>query len=205
MKNIKAVLLIVTLMASGIAQAQYVQEKPNVEFMFKVEAGYLHAVGNYGQPTTEATEASGANIQGTGYNLNLHEEAAGLNVMAGINISQDFFLGGGLGYSFCAPMRPVRLDQNSHMALVFVDMDFRPVGNTWAPMVGARLGGSYLMNPNNYGNTLTPFAELYGGLNWFYDHALQQMDRNYHSLFVETGVQFVQGTVFIPIRVGWRW
>ncbi len=202
MKNIKAVLLIVTVMAASAAQAQYVQDKPNVEFMFKVEAGYLHNVGNYGQPTVEATSPD---IVGTGYNLNFREEAMGLNAMAGINISQDFFLGGGVGYSLCAPMRPVSFDKSSNMILAFVDMDFRPVGDTWAPMVGARVGGSYLMNPNNYGNTFTPFAEVYGGLNWFYDHALQQMDRNYHSLFVETGVQLVQGTVFIPLRVGWRW
>jgi len=202
MKNIKALSLIVMLMAAGMASAQYVQEKPNVEFMFKVEAGYLHNVGNYGQPTTEAT---GPDIQGTGYNLNAWEEGAGLNAMAGVNISQDFFLGGGLGYSYCAPMRPARFDKSSNLATLFIDMDFRPVGVIWAPMVGARVGGSFLMNPNNYGNTVSPYLEVYAGLNWFYDHALQQMDRNYHSLYVESGVTLVQGTIFIPIRVGWRW
>ena len=133
------------------------------------------------------------------------EEAMGLNIINGINISQDFFLGGGLGYNFCAPMRPARFDKSSHMAVAFIDMDFRPVGDIWAPMVGARIGGSFLMNSNNYGNTISPYLEVYGGLNWFYDHALQQMDRNYHSLFVETGVLLVQGTIFIPVRVGWRW
>jgi hypothetical protein len=202
MKNIKALSLIVMLMSAGVASAQYAQEKPNVEFMFKAEAGYLHNVGNYGDPTNNE---GGPNAQGIGYNLNFAEEGMGLNLMAGINISQDFFLGGGLGYTLCAPMRPVRFDKSSNMALVFIDMDFRPVGDIWAPMVGARLGGSYLMNPNNYGNTISPYAEVYAGLNWFYDHALQQMDRNYHSLYVEAGIQLVQGTAFIPVRVGWRW
>ena len=51
----------------------------------------------------------------------------------------------------------------------------------------------------------SPYLEVYAGLNWFYDHALQQMDKNYHSLFAEVGVVMVQQTVFIPIRVGWRW
>ena len=125
--------------------------------------------------------------------------------MAGVNISQDFFLGGGVGYSMCAPMRPARFDKSSNLAALFIDMDFRPVGDIWAPMVGARVGGSFLMNPNNYGNTISPYLEVYAGLNWFYDHALMQMERNYHSLFVETGITLVQGTVFIPIRVGWRW
>ena len=202
MKNNKSLLLIVMLLTAGVASAQYAQEKPNVEFMFKVEAGYLHNVGNDGKPTTEAT---GPDIKGTGYNLNAWEEGAGLNLMAGINISQDFFLGGGVGYSMCAPMRPARFDKSSNLAALFIDMDFRPVGDIWAPMVGARVGGSFLMNPNNYGNTISPYLEVYAGLNWFYDHALMQMERNYHSLFVETGITLVQGTVFIPIRVGWRW
>ena len=182
MKNNKSLLLIVMLLTAGVASAQYAQEKPNVEFMFKVEAGYLHNVGNYGKPTTEAT---GPDIKGTGYNLNAWEEGAGLNLMAGVNISQDFFLGGGVGYSMCAPMRPARFDKSSNLAALFIDMDF--------------------MNPNNYGNTISPYLEVYAGLNWFYDHALMQMERNYHSLFVETGITLVQGTVFIPIRVGWRW
>ena len=203
MKNTRTLLLAILLMASYAASAQYTQQRPNTEFMFKVEAGYLHSVGNYGKPEIEAVDPADTP---SGYRLNLHEEAAGLNVMAGANISQDFFLGGGLGYAYCIPFFKGNVDYTpSHMAHLFVDMDYRPVGDTWAPMVGARLGGSFLMNPNNYGNTIAPLAEVYGGLNWFYDHALQQMDRNYHSLFVETGVQFTQGSVFIPIRVGWRW
>ena len=202
MKNIKALLLIVMLMAAGAVSAQYTQEKPNVEYMFKIEAGYLHKVANYGKPQADAAST---NIEGSGFRFNLHEEAMGLNIINGINISQDFFLGGGVGYAFCAPMRPVRFDKSSHMAVAFIDMDFRPVGDTWAPMVGARVGGSFLMNPNNYGNTISPYLEVYAGLNWFYDHALQQMDKNYHSLFAEVGVVLVQQTIFIPIRVGWRW
>ena len=202
MKNIKASLLIVMLMTAGTVAAQYTQDRPSVEYMFKIEAGYLHNVGNYGQPKNEATTT---NIEGTGFNLNAWEEGMGLNVINGINISQDFFLGAGVGYTFCAPMRPARFDKSSHMAQAFIDMDFRPVGDTWAPMVGARVGGSFLMNPNNYGNTISPYLEVYAGLNWFYDHALQQMDKNYHSLFAEVGVVLVQQTIFIPIRIGWRW
>ena len=71
MKNIKALLLIVMLMAAGAVSAQFTQDRPNVEFMFKVEAGYLHNVGNYGKPKVEATSTD---IQGTGYNLNAYEE-----------------------------------------------------------------------------------------------------------------------------------
>lgn len=191
------------LLAATTASAQYTQDKPNNEFMFKVEMGYLHNVGNYGQPEVEGVNPD---ILPSGYRLNLHEEAAGLNVMVGANLSQDFFLGGGLGYAYCYPRFAGNLDYTpSHMAHGFVDMDYRPIGDTWAPMVGARVGGSFLMNPGNYGNTISPYLEVYGGINWFYDHALQQMDRNYHSLFAEVGIVLEQQTVFIPIRVGWRW
>ena len=203
MKNIRTVLLVVMLLAATTASAQYTQDKPNVEFMFKVEAGYLHNVGNYGKPEIDGVNPSDVP---SGYRLNLHEEAAGLNVMAGVNISQDFFLGGGLGYAYCYPRFKGNMGYAaSQMMHGFVDMDFRPVGETWAPMLGLRLGGSFLMNANNYGNTISPYFEFYGGLNWFYDHALQQMFRNYHSLFAEVGVVLVQQSIFIPIRVGWRW
>lgn len=203
MKNIRTVILTLMLLAATTATAQYTQQRPNSEFMFKVEAGYLHNVGNYGKPAIDGTNA---NVTPSGYNLNLYEEAAGLNVMLGANLSQDFFLGGGLGYSYCKPIHTGNIATvSSNMVQAFVDMDFRPVGDIWAPMVGARLGGSFLMNPNNYGNTVSPYIELYGGLNWFYDHALQQMNRNYHSLFAEVGIVLEQQTIFIPLRVGWRW
>ena len=202
MKNIKTVILTLMLLAATSATAQYTQDRPNTEFMIKVEAGYLHNVGNYGKVETEGVKP---NDTPQGYRLNHNEEAAGFNFMIGKNLSQDFFLGGGLGYNYCFSTQKSNIPYTpSHEAHLFVDMDFRPVGDTWAPMVGARLGGSFLMNPGNYGNTISPYIECYTGLNWFYDHALQQMYRNYHSLYAEVGVIFVQQTVFVPIRIGWR-
>ncbi|MCQ2273950.1 MAG: hypothetical protein MJZ86_04055 [Bacteroidales bacterium] len=201
MKKINIVLLIVMLFAAVSASAQYTQQRPNVEYMLKIEAGYLQNVGNYGKPSIDGVAP---NVRPQGYNLNAHEVAFGLNIINGVNISQDFFLGGGVGFSYCLPMLNDPTLQPSPMGQVFVDMDYRPVGDTWAPMVGARLGGSFLMNSNNYGTTMSPYVEIYTGLNWFYDHALQQMDRNYHSFYVEAGVVFQQQTVFIPIRLGWR-
>lgn len=204
MKNIKFVLLIVMLFAASSAMAQFKQEKPNVEYMLKVEAGYLHNVGNYGQQKVVSDGITNPTTP-NGYYLRDHEEAFGLNVINGINISQDFFLGGGLGYSYCLPLYQGNKGlEPSHMAQVFVDMDYRPINATWAPMVGARLGGSYLINNNNYGSTMSPYIEVYAGLNWFYDHAYQEMDRNCHSFFLEAGVVLQQQTVFIPVRIGWR-
>lgn len=192
------------LLAAGTAVAQYQQDKPKVEYMFKVEAGYLHNVGNYGQQSV-VSDGNTDPLVPSGYNLRDHEVAGGLNVINGINISQDFFLGLGLGYDYCVPLYQGNKGLvPSHMAQVFVDMDYRPINATWAPMVGARIGGSYLINNNNYGSTISPYVEAYAGLNWFYDHAYQQMDRNYHSFFVEAGVVLAQQTVFVPIRVGWR-
>ena len=202
MKAPKIIILTALMAFAATATAQYTQENPNVEYMFKIEAGFMHNAGNYGSPQTDATTTDAT---ATGYRFNAWEQAMGLNIINGVNISQDFFLGGGVGYCFCAPMRPVKFDKSSNMAHAFVDMDFRPVGDTWSPMVGLRVGGSFLMNPNNYGNTISPYFEFYGGLNWFYDHALQQMNRNYHSFFAEVGILFEQQSVFVPIRIGWRW
>ena len=118
MKSIRIVLSVVMLLAATTASAQYTQDRPNVEFMFKVEAGYLHNVGNYGQPEIEGVNPSSVP---SGYRLNLHEEAAGLNLMAGVNISQDFFLGGGLGYAYCYPRFKGNMGYtSSHMAHVSV-------------------------------------------------------------------------------------
>ena len=190
------------VLTAATASAQYSQDRPKAEFMLKVEAGYLHHVGHFGQPQTEALTPADSPA---GYRLRNNEECTGLNIMAGANISQDFFLGAGLGYGYCFPYYKGNIDYTaSNLMQVFVDMDFRPVGDIWAPMVGARVGGSFLMNPGNYGNTMSSYLEVYGGLNWFYDHALQQMTRNYHSLFVEAGLVLTQQAIFIPIRVGWR-
>ena len=202
MKKISIVLLIVMVLTAATASAQYSQDRPNVEFMIKVEAGYLHNVGNYGQPEKESRSTSDTPA---GYRLRNNEECTGLNFMAGVNISQDFFLGAGLGYGYCFPYYKGNVGYtSSNLVQLFVDMDFRPVGDIWAPMAGARVGGSMLMNPGNYGTTMSPYLEVYGGLNWFYDHALQQMSRNYHSLFVEVGLVATQQSLLIPIRVGWR-
>lgn len=203
MKTIKTLVLAALLLASAQASAQYTQQKAKCEYMFKIEAGYMANWTNFGTPKKPVSDIS--NMKEQGYNLNLQEQAIGLNIINGANVSQDFFLGGGLGYAMCAPLaRENAFSMSSHMAHAFFDMDFRPVGDTWAPMLGLRLGGSFLMNPNNYGNTISPYFEFYAGLNWFYDHALQQMDRNYHSLFVEAGIVLEQQTVFVPIRIGWR-
>lgn len=204
MKNIKTLILIALIAVATSASAQFSQSKASVEYMFKVEAGYLHNVGNYGQANVNSNGSTNP-ADANSFALRDHEEAAGLNIINGINISQDFFLGFGLGYSYCYPLYQGNegLDA-SHMGQAFIDMDYRPIEADWAPMVGARIGGSFLMNNNNYGTTMSPYVEVYTGLNWFYDHALQQMDRNYHSFYAEVGVVFQQQTIFIPIRLGWR-
>ena len=76
MKSIRIVLSLVMLLAATRVSAQYTQDRPNVEFMFKVEAGYLHNVGNYGKPEIDGVDPDQVP---SGYRLNLHEEAAGLS------------------------------------------------------------------------------------------------------------------------------
>lgn len=197
---IAALLAVATLPAT----AQFSQLGPKNEFMLKAELGYGPFMGNTG----DAGEY--------GFYLSNSQNNVGLNVMAGINISQDWFVGGGLGYSYFANLRD--LGDGLHGVQVFADMDFRPIWKAvmgldyqpvtikWAPLVGARIGGSLLLGPSDtYGTTFTPLFEVYGGANWYYMHGLRNMEHNWHSFYATLGVAYMQQTVFLPIRLGWRW
>ena len=204
MRKIKVLILAALVGVSCTAAAQYTQLGKKNEFMLKVEGGYAPFMGNVGE--------AGAN----GYNLNKFHNAANLNVMAGLNISQDWFLGGGAGVCYFHNTKQGAAESLMG-ANVFVDMDFRPIWKaimgldyqptsiTWAPMVGARLGGSMLFDDKML---FTPMAEVYGGLNWYYwyhIHGMRNMTRNWHSFYLTIGVAYMQQAVFLPIRLGWRW
>ena len=199
MNKIKVLIAIVLTTLSLSAAAQYSQLGSKNEFMFKAELGYAPFMGNTGTP--------GDN----GYILQNYS-APGLNLMAGVNISQDWFLGGGVGanyyLNFSLPNAESMLGAN-----VFVDFDFRPIWKgtmtdyqpvtiKLAPLIGARLGGSLLLADQG---GFTPMAECYGGINWYYAHGLRNMAHNWHSLYATIGVAYMQQTIFLPIRIGWRW
>ena len=199
MNKIKVLIAIVLTTLSLSAAAQYSQLGSKNEFMFKAELGYAPFMGNTGTP--------GDN----GYILQNYS-APGLNLMAGVNISQDWFLGGGVGanyyLNFSLPNAESMLGAN-----VFVDFDFRPIWKgtmtdyqpvtiKLAPLIGARLGGSLLLADQG---GFTPMAECYGGINWYYAHGLRNMAHNWQSLYATIAVAYMQQTIFLPIRIGWRW
>lgn len=188
------------------AAAQYTQLGKKNEFMAKVEAGYGPFMGNIGV----ADEY--------GYYLDKFYSSANISAMAGLNISQDWFVGLGAGFNYLLSLTDEMAEPMMGFN-VFADMDFRPIWKTVmgldyqpitsikvAPLTGVRLGGSILMgNPDQYGTTFTPLVEVYGGVNWYYLHGLHNMERNWHSLYATIGVLYMQQTVFLPITVGWRW
>jgi len=198
--------LALTVLASGAA-AQYSQLGNQAEFMFKAEAGYQIFTGNSGQAGEH------------GFYLSKFYQAAGINLIAGANLSQDWFVGAGAGLNYYhSPQQ--KLAEPMTGINFFADIDFRPIWKgtmgidyqpssiKWAPMVGARLGGSMLMGPDEpqgYGTTITPLAEFYGGVNWYYRHGLRNMERNWHSFYATIGIAYMQQTLFLPVRVGWRW
>lgn len=206
MNKIKVLFLVALTGAALTARAQYTQLGSKNEFMMKVEAGYGFFLGNFGDPDKETGR----------YNLDQFHSMANANVMAGVNISQDWFLGGGAG--FCYFLSPSQETSESVMgANVFVDMDFRPIWKAimgldyqptsikFAPMLGVRAGGSALFSNETL---ITPMAEIYGGLNWYYWyhlHGMRNMGRNWHSLYITLGVAYMQQTFFLPVRIGWRW
>lgn len=203
--KVVAILMLVGL-TTGVA-AQYDQNRPEAEFMVKIEGGYLPFIANIGQAGEH------------GYYLSQFHQAAGINLLLGANLSQDWFVGGGVGMNYYHSPNQA-LAETAMGANVFLDVDFRPIWEgmmgldyqpqtiRWAPMVGARAGGSILMGaeePEGYGTTITPLFEFYGGLNWYYLHGIRNMEHNWHSFYATIGVAYMQQTLFLPIRLGWRW
>ena len=207
MNRIKIIIAVVLTALTLNATAQYSQLGKKNEFMLKMELGYAPFMGNMGQAGDH------------GYYLSKFHNAAGLNIMAGVNISQDWFVGAGAGFNYFHNLQQ-GLAEPLMGANFFLDVDFRPIWKAvmgldyqpttikWAPLVGLRAGGSMLMGqpePDGYGTTMTPLAEFYGGINWYYLHGLHNMEHNWHSFYATIGVAYMQQTVFLPIRVGWRW
>lgn len=181
--------LLLILLGFG-AKAQFTQDHPKVEYMLKAEVGYLPYCTNYGHAGDY------------GYYIENMQHMVNVNVVNGVNISQDFFLGLGLGASYVA--KPSDFANGWNAAMAFVDFDYRPLNDEWSPMAYTKLGAHYMMADSPYGNTLTPYAELGVGVNWFYRHVYRNMERNYHSLYLSVGFAYCQQTTFFPIRIGWR-
>lgn len=207
MKGLKFILTTVFVALAFDATAQFSQLEKRNEFMLKLELGYAPFMLNVG----EAGDY--------GYYLSYFQNTAQFNAMAGANISQDWFLGGGAGFNYFHNTR-----QNGAPTLmgasVFFDADFRPIWQglmgldyqpatiKWAPEIDARIGASVLMGedkPAGYGMTITPMLELNAGVNWYYMHGLRNMQHNWHSFYATIGVAYMQQTVFLPVRIGWRW
>ncbi len=206
MNKIKTLFLVALMGITLTSEAQYTQLGKSNEFMLKIEAGYGPFMTNSGTPDVE-----------NGYNLNKYHHMANANIMAGANISQDWFLGAGGGFCYFFNLKQETAE--SYMgATAFVDFDFRPVWKAimgldyqptsikWAPMIGGRLGGSALFT--NDTPLITPMGEIYGGINWYYWyhlHGMRNMTRTWHSFYATIGVAYMQQTFFLPIRLGWRW
>jgi len=172
------------------AKAQFSQDGSDFEYMFKAEVGYWPFISNLGEEGSY------------GYYISDLRHVANVNVINGVNIKQDFFVGLGLGYGMVSV--PSDFLNGWHSAMVFVDFDYRPLDVEFSPMVGAKAGVNYMMADTPYGNTLTPYAEVSTGLNWFFNYRYRNMERNYRSLFVEVAVAYMQQSVLLPIRLGVR-
>lgn len=191
MNKIKFFCLASLMLISLSVKAQFHQDRSEYEYMFKAEMGYSAFVSNVGNPGAQ------------GFYISDLRHMAGLNIINGVCIKQDFFVGLGLGYDYVA--RPDNITDGWHSALGFVDFDFRPLDEEWSPMVIAKLGAHYMMgNPNTYGTTIAPYAEVGLGVNWFFNYVLSNMERNYRSIYLEVAVAYTQQTAFIPVRFGIR-
>ena len=208
MKAVKALILGALVGISMSAAAQYSQLGKTYDFMMKVEASYAPFMGNAGTPGDY------------GFHIDKFHNMADVNLMAGVNISQDWFVGGGLGVAYFHNFKHEEVTPYLG-ANVFIDFDFRPIWKAvmgldyqprsikWAPEVGARAGGAILLgDENTYGTTFSPMAEVYLGANWYYWYAIngmRNMERNWHSFYLTIGVAYMHQAIFLPVRLGWRW
>ncbi len=195
MNRIKILLALLAVAVSLPATAQFRQDRYDYEYMFKADLGYMPFVMNLGD--------KGAN----GYYISDLQHAASVNIINGVCIKQDFFVGLGLGYNMViAPSDIANFNfaNGWHCPMAYIDFDYRPLDVEWSPMVGAKAGASYLMADSPYGNTLTPYIEISTGLNWFFRYEYRNMERNYLSVYLELAFAYTQQTCFLPIRVGFR-
>lgn len=176
------------------AKAQYNQNRPDWEWMFKADLAYAPFMTN---PNDKESD---------GYYLNNQQHFGGINVMGGACLSQDFFVGLGAGFNYYAVPSEIGDDLgHSHMGLqVYGDFDYRPLQDKFSPMVYAKAGASYMMSDEAYGNTLTPMVEVGLGCNWYFSHAVVNMERNYKSVYLTLGFAYMQQTFFLPLRLGIR-
>lgn len=200
MKYVKIQIIIALMLMSATASAQFSQLDGGNEFMLKIEGGYMPFIGNVGDNPEE-------------YPLAQFHNAANLNVMLGSNISQDWFVGGGAGFLYYHNTMQGLAEPEMGVS-VFADFDFRPIWQgimgvdyqpvtiKWAPEVGGRVGVSTLLSDVGQ---ISPMGEVYGGLNWYYRHGLRQMEHNWHAFYVTVGVALLHKSLFVPIRLGWRW
>lgn len=204
MNRIKVIFAVVLAALSLNASAQYSQLGKKNEFMLKLELGYAPYMGNVGTAGDY------------GFNITKYHNAAQFNAMAGANVSQDWFIGGGAGFNYFHNLEQDVVEPMMGVS-VFADVDFRPIWQglmgldyqpatiKWAPMVGVRAGVNMILDHPYYDSPLTPLLECYGGVNWYYMHGLRNMQHNWHSFYATFGVAYMQQTVFLPVRVGWRW
>lgn len=195
MKKIFSLIVLAVFAFSMPLHAQFRQDHSKVEYMFKAEMGYLPFVMNLGSEGE------------FGYLITDLKHAVNANVINGINIRQDFFVGLGLGYNLVAKpsdMAAFDIASGWHCPMAFLDFDYRPLNEEWAPMFEAKFGASYLMADSPYGNTLKPYIEIATGVNWFFRHVVRNMERNYKSIYLSVAFAYTQQTCFVPIRIGIR-
>ncbi|MCR4659531.1 MAG: hypothetical protein K5650_04460 [Bacteroidales bacterium] len=202
MKYIKTLCLTALMMLCLTSQAQFFQDMNRQQWMLKVELGAMPFMSNEGHPGDY------------GYFLNNYQSAIGLDVIGGLNLNQDFFVGLGAGGYYAANIATPSVFNIA--ATAFADIDYRPIWSSHgddntpqtyrlAPMAGIRGGMSVLLDDaERYGTNFDPYGEIYAGVNWYYRHGLRNMEHNWYSLYLQIGIAYMQQTVFLPVRIGWR-
>ncbi|MBQ9639765.1 MAG: hypothetical protein IJV22_09465 [Bacteroidales bacterium] len=195
MKRLGLILLLVLACTPGLMRAQFSQDRPKAEYMFKADLGYMVFNSNVGEDKTSE------------FTIPDQRHIPMVSVMNGVCLNQDFFVGVGLGYGYAVPSHAMKenLSNGWHTLAAFVDADYRPLDRAWSPMAYAKLGATFMPEVENVRNaTLSALGEIGLGLNWYYDYRYVNMERNYRSLYFEVGFAYTQMASFFTARLGVR-
>tara|TARA_B110000114_G_C14925370_1_gene330209 strand:+ start:88 stop:606 length:519 start_codon:yes stop_codon:yes gene_type:complete len=147
------------------------------DYSVKIETGFLNFKG------TIINVDPGPNWKG--YNLNEDQNGIDLNVINGINFSNNkFFTGIGIGY--------VNFEKINGLS-IFTDFEYIPLRTKLSPIGNLRIGYNHIWNQYENGTGDILF-ELGGGIKYKIIEKL--------NVYLQSGILITQQSSFFPVRLG---
>lgn len=167
-----------TLLSFSLFIGFLVPSYGQIKYAGKVETGFLTYLTN--------TITVDADFGWKGYHLDDSQNGIDFNIINGISIKKDFFIGVGLGYlNF----------QGIHGYSVFSDFEYCYSKPKVSPLTNLKIGYNRIYNQYEGGTIGVP-VEIGFGINYKYNEKIR--------ISAQSGFLITQQSFLIPIRVGVR-